>query len=57
MDGWLNLGFLYDFMFGLGLNYGFVRVCFGVCLGFVLTLVWGLLRVDLGFIQGRLGFI
>ena len=46
----LGLGFL---LVGLGLNYCFVRVCFGVGLGFVLTLVWGLLRVGLGFIQGR----
>ena len=46
----LGLGF---FWFGSGLNYCFVRVCFGVCLGFVLALVWGLLRVGLGYIQGR----
>ena len=40
-------------MLGLALNCFFVMVCFGVGLGFVLALVWGLLRVGLGFIQGR----
>ena len=53
------LGFMWS-RFGISgclvwvsLTYCFVRVCFGVDLGFVLALVWGLLRVGLGFIQGR----
>ena len=37
-------------MLGLALNCFFVRVCFGVGLGFVLALVWGLLRVGLGLV-------
>ena len=41
--------------FGLGLNYCFVRVCFGVGLGFVLALVWGLLGVGFGCLF-RVGF-
>jgi len=32
MDAWFRV----SFWFGLGLNYFFVRVCFGVGLGFVL---------------------
>ena len=46
----LGLGFL---LFWFRVELLFRRVCFGVGLWFVLTLVWGLLRVGLGFIQGR----
>ena len=48
------LEFLQDLfwsLFGLGLNCGLVRVCFGVALGFVLRFARGLLRVGVGFIQ------
>ena len=46
----LGLGFL---LFWFRVELLFRRVCFGVGLWFVLTLVWGLLRVCLGFVYSR----
>ena len=43
--------------FGLWLNYGFVMVCFGGCLGVVSTLVCVLLRIGVEFVQGWFGVI